>query len=186
LRCPYLCSSLSVSAATPWRRRPGRLIAACVAAVLTYEATSRVGPMVRAVSTALDVRPVREPADSVVNDGGGPRAPDCGSGARAPHPHHPVCCNARCYERLSVAEHRGCGVPCAPRPRCQTAGESGEDGGCRDRHHYSIRVDISSLFHRDGAAPFANSANIESVVPAIHRRSNVLLKARPGFKSINR
>jgi hypothetical protein len=109
-----------------------------------------------------------------------PRAPDCGSGARAPLPHHPVCRNARSYERLSVAEHRGCGVPvCSEATLPNRRGNEGESGGCRDRHHYSMRVDISSLFHRDRAAPFANSAKIESVVPAIHRWSNVLLKAGP-------
>ena len=65
--------------------------------------------------------------------------------------------------------------------RGHTANRRGirEGGGRVDRHHYSIRMDISSLFHRGRAAPFANSAKIESVVPAIHRWSNVLLKAWP-------
>jgi hypothetical protein len=38
-------------------------------------------------------------------------------------------------------------------------------------------MDISYIFHRRLAATFANSAKLESVVPAIHRWENVLLKA---------
>jgi hypothetical protein len=52
-----------------------------------------------------------------------------------------------------------------------------EGGGRVDTHLYSIRMDISDLFHSGLAAPFANSAKLESVFPAIHRWENVLLKA---------
>ena len=52
-----------------------------------------------------------------------------------------------------------------------------EGGGRVDRHLYLIRMDISYIFHRRLVATFANSAKLESVVPAIHRWENVLLKA---------
>jgi hypothetical protein len=55
-----------------------------------YEGSWRVGPMVRAVSPDLDVRPARQPLIlGLMRGGERPRAPDCGSGAPAPLPHHP-------------------------------------------------------------------------------------------------
>jgi len=80
-------------------------------------------------------------------------------------------------DEIRAAEHTDLRRPVCSEVALPNRRGRREGGGRVDRHLYLIRMDISYIFHRRLVDTFANSAKLESVVPAIHRWENVLLKA---------
>jgi hypothetical protein len=67
-------------------------------------------------------------------------------------------------------------------------GNQGRAGGCRDRHHYSIRMDISSLFHRDRAAISGHWDAVYEAMPPQGRvprgrRAQIAVRDKTGARS---